>query len=476
MTDHKKAAGTKGALPSGELDESDSSPGTYNHATPPSWKRLVASIDHVDRPPPPEQDQDADGPIPVGITLDNKYFVRQVLGRGSMGIVYLAQDLALERDVAIKVLLPHYAADEKVAKRFRREAVAMASVRHNNVVSIFAFGEYLKNPYFVMEYVSGHTVANLIESANKRGEQLYLDVVLGIVNQVCQGLQAVHDGRIVHRDVKPANMLISSGFKILLTDFGLVEEIDSSTQRDLAGTPLYLAPEIIRRQDLPRDQVHLSDVYALGVSTFEMLAGDTPIKGKNIKDILNSHLNNPTPDISDFRSDIPEAFNDVLARAMHKDPAERFSSCMAFFKALVEARESDNLAPRSGSGRILVVDDDPEVRAMYTTALKVGLPDTVIMSAEDGLAAMELIKTSKPDLILLDLEMPRMNGFEVCASLTGDELTADIPLIVLSAHKEGKILSLLKAMGVRSILRKPVELTHLVDLSRRYLDDASKIH
>jgi len=223
-------------------------------------------------PPPPRGANE--GPIPVGITLDNKYLVRQVLGKGSMGMVYLARDVALERDVAVKVFLPRYSADEKVAKRFRREAVAMASVRHDNVVQIFAFGDYDGHPYFVMEYIPGHTVANLVESANDRGEQLYFDVVLGILAQVCRGLDAVHKCRIVHRDVKPANMLIGPRFRVAVMDFGLVELVQGAVSvRDLAGTPLYLAPELIRREPVAEDKLYLSDIYALGISTYEMLTG-----------------------------------------------------------------------------------------------------------------------------------------------------------------------------------------------------------
>ncbi len=419
---------------------------------------------------PPGQE----GPIPVGITLDNKYLVRRVLGRGSMGVVYLASDLALERDVAIKVLLPRYAADEKVARRFRREAVAMASVRHDNVVQIFAFGDHAGHPYFVMEYVPGRTVASLLEEANQRGEQLYLDVVLGILTQVCHGLQEVHSRRIVHRDVKPANMLVGPRFRVAITDFGLVEKIQGTLgKRDLAGTPLYLAPELIRHESIREDQLHLADIYALGVSTFEMLTGNVPFDGTNIKDILRSHLLDAAPPVSTLRDDLPTAFDQVLARAMHKEPTERFQSCNEFLESLATARGSeDEAAPRRSAGtrKILVVDDDPEIRTIYSTALKVGIPDALVLTAPDGVTAVEMAKSSRPDLILLDMDMPGMNGLEVCASLTGDELTAQIPMMILSAHTGDKTKALLRAMGVQNVLSKPVELTRLVDLARRYLN------
>jgi serine/threonine-protein kinase len=435
---------------------------------------LSSSRDRSETGPGATAPSTGDGPIPVGSTLDNKYLVRRVLGRGSMGMVYLATDLALEREVAIKVLLPRYAADLKVSRRFRREAVAMASVRHDNVVQIFAFGDHEGHPYFVMEYIPGRTVGSLLEEANSRGEQLYLDVVLGVLTQVCHGLQAVHDRRIVHRDVKPANMLVGPRFRVAITDFGLVERIEGTiARRDLAGTPLYLAPELIRHETIAEDQLHLADIYALGISTYEMLTGEVPFDGTNIKEILRAHISDSPPAVSGLRDDIPAAFDDVLARALHKDPLERYQSCTAFLEALVQARGSeDEAAPRrtGGTKRVLVVDDDPEIRTIYSTALKVGIPDAVILTAPDGIAAVELVKSSRPDLILLDMDLPGMNGLEVCAALTGDELTARIPIMILSAHTGDKTKALLKSLGVQNILRKPIELTRLVDLARRYLN------
>jgi eukaryotic-like serine/threonine-protein kinase len=418
---------------------------------------------------------DDTGPIPIGVTLDNKYLVRRVLGRGSMGMVYHAYDLALEREVAIKVLLPHYSRDPKVAKRFRREAVAMASVRHEHVVQIFAFGDHESHPYFVMEYIPGHTVATLIESASQRGEQLYLDVVIGILNQTCRGLQAVHDRGIVHRDVKPANMLIGPRFRVALADFGLVEKVQGTlAKRDLAGTPLYIAPELIQNKPIGEEELHLCDIYALGVSAFEMLTGKVPFDGATIKEILHRHVEEPPPAVSTIRADIPTAVDEVIARALDKVPANRFRSAMEFLEALGNARANGpavSIAPR----RILIVDDDPDVRTIYTTALTVGLPGTVILTAADGLTAVEMVKCSPPDLVLLDMDMPRMNGLEVCASLNADEVTARVPLMVLSAHVCDRTKELLHKIGVRDVLRKPVELRTLVDLARRRLKLTNEI-
>ncbi|MBK8479882.1 MAG: protein kinase [Proteobacteria bacterium] len=411
------------------------------------------------------------GPIPLGITLDDTYHVRRLLGRGSMGLVYLGEDIRLERPVAIKVLSPRYSADARVAQRFRREAVAMASVRAENVVQIFASGDYRGHPYFAMEYVPGYTVGSLIEAANQREEQLYLDVVLGILRQACRGLQAVHDRGIVHRDIKPPNMLIGPSFRVAIADFGLVETVAQPNDvRDLAGTPLYLAPELIRRDAVPEHQLHLADLYALSVSTYEMLTGEPPFDAPTVGEILQLHLRGKPPSVTEIRSDIPRTMADVVARAMSKAPADRFVSCHEFMQALDGARQHEASArPRSAPVRVLVAEDDPEMRAIYSTALQVGFPGVTVLTADDGLAALNLARQSRPDLALVDLNMPNLNGVELAAALRGDERTASIPLIVLTAHLDVDSRRVLQHLGIARLVPKPIDVTELLAVVGEHL-------
>ena len=390
-----------------------------------------------------------------------------------MGVVFLAKDVSLEREVAVKILAQRYANDERVAKRFRREAVAMASVRNEHVVQIFAFGDHEGRPYFVMEYVPGYTVANLIENANQRREQLYFDVVLGILSQVCRGLQAVHDAGIVHRDVKPANMLIGPGFRVALTDFGLVEMVEEASRgRDLAGTPLYLAPELIKRQKLPDSHRYLSDIYSLGVSAYEMLTGDVPFDGRTIQEILRRHVNQAPKPVSDIRSDLPIMVDEVLAKALSKDPEHRYRASKDFLVALTGSRRSGEyeVPLRSGTSTILLADGDEVTRQIFATALKVGFPHALILTAADGLNALEVAKSTRLDLIVVDLDLPELNGLEVCAALRGDELTAEVPLVVVTSRFEGNSRNVLRSLGITDTLLKPVEATHLVHVARTHLD------
>jgi serine/threonine-protein kinase len=412
-------------------------------------------------------------PIPLGTVLENKYRVRRVLGRGSMGLVYLGADLALQREVAIKVLAPRYARDQRLSNRFRREAVAMASVRSEHVVQIFSYGDHEGFPYFVMEYIPGYTVANLIDSANERGEHLYFDVVLGILRQVSDGLEAVHARGIVHRDVKPANMLIGPGFRVAIADFGLVEtSAGDRPERDLAGTPLYLAPELIRRLEMSSDLRSRADIYALGVSAYEMLTGDVPFDGPTVKDILRRHLEQKATPVTVFRSDLPSLIDCVIDRVLSKSPEDRYPNCTSFIDALVEARGGESIAPqRTHDLRILIAETDAQRQTEFRTALKVGFPQAAIVVVEDGLTALEMAKDSPPELMLVSMDLPGMNGLELCAALTGDELTATIPVLVVSRKApDADARAVLKSLGVSSILWDPIEVSHLVNIARQYLE------
>jgi serine/threonine-protein kinase len=157
------------------------------------------------------------------------------------------------------------------------------------------------------------------------------------MQQVCRGLQAVHDRGFVHNDVKPANMLIGPPFRVALGDFGLVQGGGTPPQ-GLSGTPLYIAPELIRRDRLPDDQRHLSDIYSLGVSAYEMLTGSGPFEGETINELLLSHLHAQPSSIVAVRPEVPRALDAVILRALAKAPTERYNSCLELLAAMLQAQ------------------------------------------------------------------------------------------------------------------------------------------
>jgi eukaryotic-like serine/threonine-protein kinase len=291
----------------------------------------------------------AEPPVAAGTTFARKYYLERLLGRGAMGAVYLARDLFLEREVAVKILLPANAADAGIVDAFHREAVGMASVRHINVVQIYTSGQHDGLLFFVMEYVPGRTVAALIQEVFGRGENLALDTVLGIIDQASLGLAAMHARGIFHGDVKPANMLIDESNHVAITDLGLVgssEKITDDVERDVAnprhisgGTPLYIAPELIAAKTVPPEERHLCDVYSLGVSVFEMFTGQGPFEGRTLETILKGHLFAPPPKLTKLRPDLSPALNPVIRRVLAKKPRQRYPNCEEFAFAVNRAAQ-----------------------------------------------------------------------------------------------------------------------------------------
>jgi serine/threonine-protein kinase len=276
-------------------------------------------------------------PVAAGTTFARNYYLERLLGQGAMGAVYLARDLFLEREVAVKILLPAHAADAGVVDSFHREAIAMASVRHINVVQIYTSGQHDGLLFFVMEYVPGRSVAALIRELFGCGKSLPLETLLGIIDQVSLGLTAMHKRGIFHGDVKPANMLIDESNHVAIADFGLVgsskkvtddvESVEPNPRNISGGTPLYIAPELIAGQAVPPEERHLCDAYSLGASVFEMFTGRGPFVGRTIEEILKGHLFAPPPKLTKIRPDLPSALNPVIRRALAKQPRRRYPNC-----------------------------------------------------------------------------------------------------------------------------------------------------
>jgi eukaryotic-like serine/threonine-protein kinase len=274
-------------------------------------------------------------PLAPGTILAATYRLDRLLAHGGVGVVYLGWDLLLEREVAVKILLPAHAANPRTAAMFHREAIAMAGVCHINLVQIFSSGQHDDLPFLVMEYVRGQTIAALLRAFYGRGRVLGLHTVSSILRQAARGLQAMREHGIFHGDVKPSNMLIDAEHRVAISDFGLVGSAragsEHSTERGyFSGTPLYVAPELISGAEVTPEKRHLCDVYSLGVSVFEMLTGEGPFAAATIHEILRGHLFTPPPRVTSYRPDLPVAIDGVIARALAKDPRRRYQDCVRF--------------------------------------------------------------------------------------------------------------------------------------------------
>ncbi len=248
-----------------------------------------------------------------------RYQLREPLGSGGMSAVYRAYDPVIDRELAVKILPPDLARDPVLRRRFREEALALARLEHPNLVRIYAVGEEADLAYYAMELIAGRSLANVIEA---RGP-FTLAEALAVMGQVLDALESVHDAGIVHRDIKPGNIMLDAGGRAVLMDFGLARRVERPTITAVGailGTPEYMSPEQARGE--PADQ--RSDLYACGIVLFEMLTGRPPFSGKDTIAILRQHAEKAPPELSELAPALPAGLDPILRRLLAKDPGERY--------------------------------------------------------------------------------------------------------------------------------------------------------
>src|SRR3954453_23727860 len=261
-----------------------------------------------------------------------------IAGRGGMGVVYLARILALNRRVALKLIAPDLAADEGFRERFKQESMTAASIDHPNVIPIYHAGEEGGQLYITMLYVEGTDLRALIAQRGK------LDPALAaqLISQTAAALDAAHARGLVHRDVKPANVLISGDgeYHAYLTDFGLTKHAESQSGMTktgmFVGTLDYIAPEQLQGKQLDAR----ADVYALGCVLYQTLTGNVPYPRDTEPAKIWAHMSEPPPSVTQQRADVPPQFEQIVNRAMAKDPNERYLSAGDLGRASLAASES----------------------------------------------------------------------------------------------------------------------------------------
>jgi predicted Ser/Thr protein kinase len=272
----------------------------------------------VSRPPQP------------GDLIADRYELEELCGTGGMSSVFRAHDRQLERDVAIKILHEHYADDPEYLERFRREARAVARLSHPNIVTVIDRGDDGGRQFIVFEHVKGENLKELVLRSGRLSVRRALELVLPIAD----GLAFAHDHGLVHRDVKPQNILLSRDGEVKVTDFGIARSLHMEHGVTQTGTVLgtgeYLAPE----QASGKPVSPATDVYSLGVVLWELLAGDVPFVGDNFVAVALRHVNEPPPHLRERRPDVTPRLDAAVQRALAKDPARRFPSMTAFAKEL----------------------------------------------------------------------------------------------------------------------------------------------
>ena len=257
----------------------------------------------------------------IGQIIKERYEITQLLGEGGMSFVYKAIDKQLQRTVAIKTLKPVYVEQEKFVERFKREAQTAANLNHPNIVQIFDWG-IGDEPFFVMEYIEGSTLTSII--SKKR--TLSISDILFIGAQVSSGLQAAHSQGLVHRDIKPGNIMITPEGKVKVTDFGIVslqnEESDITKTGSILGTASYISPEQAQGKPVSKE----SDLYSLGTVLYELITGRPPFEGETPIATATKHITDKPEKLSVYRQNIPKGVENAILKLLHKYPKDRFKN------------------------------------------------------------------------------------------------------------------------------------------------------
>ena len=253
--------------------------------------------------------------------LDNRYEILEQVGGGGMALVYRARDIYLNRIVAIKILREQLTSDEEFVSRFRREAQAVASLSHTNIVSIYDVGHSGQTYYLVMEMVEGRNLKELI----KENGPFPIDKAIAIAKQICDALEHAHEHQIIHRDIKPHNIIITKDGVVKVTDFGIARAVSTATvthSGNIMGSVHYFSPEQARGEIADER----SDIYSLGVVIYEMLTGELPFVGESPISVALKKIQNDPLSPRRINSQIGEALEKVILIAMDKDPKKRFKS------------------------------------------------------------------------------------------------------------------------------------------------------
>ncbi len=397
----------------------------------------------------------------VGEVLADCYEIRGLLGAGGMGQVFEAYDRQLDRRVAIKV-----ATGGPAVPLLRQEARALAAFRHPSLVTVHTLGSHRGLDFLVMERIYGVSLGRHLASRYDTGAAPDIDETIHVLTCIAEGLAVVHRAGLAHRDVKPDNIMLTPDHRIVLMDFGLVlPEYHVATQTRIAGSPPYMAPEALTNT-IQSGAGRLLDIYALGVVGYEMLTNQLPVEAHSVLELHNLHETVPVRSVKTLRNGVPHQLAALVDELLAKSPNDRPQSAEAVawrLRAMHERPETDQRAdtilPPSDSLDVLIAEDNKDVARVLSFYVKSILGDKArIEVASDGEAAVERIRKQVPDLLLLDLHMPRMNGIEVCMTMRGERLAEHTTIISVSAGAQDDDKQLLYQLGIHHFVEKGTQL------------------
>jgi len=261
----------------------------------------------------------------TGKKLSNRYLIEDMLGQGGMSAVYKATDPNLKRVVAIKMIHTHLSDNPNFVQRFEEEAAAVAQLRHPGIIQVFDFNKDDDVYYMVLEFVPGETFQDLLKRLNKDDRRLSVNKVAKYMANVCDAVDYAHQRGMIHRDIKPANIMLNTQDQAILMDFGIAKIVGGQSHTAtgaVVGTAMYMSPEQIRGETPDRR----SDIYALGVTLFEMVGGRPPFQADSAMTLMMMHVNDPVPDPKKLNPEVPDALVAVINKALAKDPNDRYQT------------------------------------------------------------------------------------------------------------------------------------------------------
>jgi serine/threonine protein kinase len=429
---------------------------------------------------------------PLQVVSLGDFRVLRKLGSGGMGTVYLAYQVTRQRHVALKVLSADLAAKPSSIQRFRREAETTAYLDHPGIVRCLGIGEHHGFHYFVMEYADGLTAAEVLE---RRGGPLAVPDALHLILRTAEALRHAHGKGIVHRDVKPANIMITRDRQVKLADLGLAKPLDGEgTLTDSStgvGTPYYMPLEQFRnaRRADPR-----CDIYALGGVLYQFLTGRLPFHGDNLVDLVEAKRRGRFTPARRLNDAVPIQLDRVLVKMLARDPERRYPDCTEVVRDLAglnlaavclspnlleegSALPGTRRLPREAVEILLVEEDPAGIHLAQQTLQETQIPVNLNI-VRDGQEAMAFLRRSgpytqapQPDLLLLRLVPGRRDGLDFLIHLKGKGLLRTIPVVVLSTSE--RIESVLAAyeLPVKGCISHPAELDQVVNLMVRPADE-----
>lgn len=394
-----------------------------------------------------------------------RYELRQLLGQGGVGAVFAAYDRDLDAEVAIKVLFPGILEAEPLyVARFRQEVRIARKIKHENVAPIFDIAEAGELHFVSMELVPGETLAERLDRVGRINEA----ATIPLLEQIARGIDAAHRAGVVHRDLKPQNVMLTPEGKVVILDFGMARHLPSPqlTQTGfVTGTPAYMAPEQILEEPVDGR----ADVYAAAMVAWEALTGTLPFQRDTALATMEAQLDDPLPEKELEGARVSSELSAILVRCLQKKPADRFASGEALADELLKLQRERRLtrplsppkapAPR-GRRRVLLADDEPGVRSEVAARLSKAGYDVDL--ARDGAQALERLHERQPDVLVLDEALPVMDGLDVLRVVKANAAMARLPIILLSATAGRSHHAFALAAGATAVMARPLDLDALL--------------